>query len=490
MCIANPEGSFIEVNDVFVTALGYSKEQLLSKNFYELMHPDDIQETQSTVTRIKAGGKAKNFENRYQHANGSFKVLSWSASIDKASRLIYAMAREVTDEAMARDRLLQIESGLESEAIIAETDKQGRINFVNDNFCKISGYGRSELLGKTHRVINSGQHPPEFFADLWKKISTGLVWAGIIQNRKKNGDYYYVQTLIIPLRDIVGDINGYLSIRQDLTESIKHKAAFTKTLNILNETSAIAKVGGWELDVASGELTWTDETFKILEVEKHNDQKPMLPEGLQLFIPEHQSIVENAVNNAALNGIPYELEVMAMSARGRIFWVYTNGQPNYIDGKIVNVSGTIQDIDLRKTAQLNYDKERLISMQNAKMTSLGEVAASMAHEKNNPLGIIVGYTDLLLETGVENKDISKILSSILKASDRIGHIVQGLKKFSRTDAERDFETCQILTIVQEAIELARPRLKNQHVKLNFIGKTKKALLCRPIEVEQVILNFD
>lgn len=124
-----------------------------------------------------------------------------------------------------------------------------------------------------------------------------------------------------------------------------------RALRLLNETGRIAKIGGWELDIASGELTWTDETFRILEVEKKSDQKPMLPEGLALFTPHSAPIIDRAVKRAIELGEPYNLELEALTAKGNVVWVQTNGQPNYKDGKIISISGTIQDISERKARE-------------------------------------------------------------------------------------------------------------------------------------------
>ena len=87
----------------------------------------------------------------------------------------------------------------------------------------------------------------------------------------------------MPVTSADGKIESYLSVRFDFTQQINAINERDRVLAILNETGKIAKVGGWELDVSSGNLLWTDETFKILEVEKKDDQRPILPEGLELF---------------------------------------------------------------------------------------------------------------------------------------------------------------------------------------------------------------
>jgi len=106
---------------------------------------------------------------------------------------------------------------LDEFAIVARTDRAGRILDVNDRFCEISKYERHELIGQTHRLLNSGFHPRSFFVNMWKTISAGATWRGVIKNRAKDGSFYWVLTTIVPERGTDGRVSGYTAIRIDIT---------------------------------------------------------------------------------------------------------------------------------------------------------------------------------------------------------------------------------------------------------------------------------
>jgi PAS domain S-box-containing protein len=107
---------------------------------------------------------------------------------------------------------------LDKAAIVGFTDAEGRITYANEMFCHASGYSQEELIGKDHRILNSFRMGKDFFKQMWRVISSGKSWRGEICNRSKNGSYYWVNTTIIPILGVDGNVEKYISIQRDITK--------------------------------------------------------------------------------------------------------------------------------------------------------------------------------------------------------------------------------------------------------------------------------
>lgn len=134
-------------------------------------------------------------------------------------------------------------------SIVSKTDPKGRITYVNERFCSISGYSKEELLGKSHSIVRHPEMPKEVYAELWNTIKNEKkIWQGIVKNLAKNGESYYVKATIMPIFDKSGEICEYISIRQDISDIMSDRKQLFDYLNA-NKLSVIVMIKIEDYDV-------------------------------------------------------------------------------------------------------------------------------------------------------------------------------------------------------------------------------------------------
>ncbi|MCQ8127718.1 PAS domain S-box protein [Methylomonas rivi] len=160
--------------------------------------------------------------------------------VDGCVRGFYVIAYDVSEIVESRRKLADalrenelLSRTINEQLLISITDRAGRIREVNDNFCRLSGYSREELLGQNHRMVNSGLHPRTFWKSMWRTVSAGKAWRAEVCNRAKDGSLYWVDNMIAPIREADGGIDRYISVRTDITEKKRADAELARVNALL-----------------------------------------------------------------------------------------------------------------------------------------------------------------------------------------------------------------------------------------------------------------
>jgi two-component system, cell cycle sensor histidine kinase and response regulator CckA len=147
------------------------------------------------------------------------------ATLVRTIRNTLAMHSLQQEHHSAEESIRKLSRAVEQSAdMVMVTDRQGILEYVNPAFEALTGYGREEVCGKTPRILKSGEQPPEVYQEMWKTISAGNVFRGILVNRKKNGELYHVEETICPVRDPAGQITHFIANGRDLTERMRLEA--------------------------------------------------------------------------------------------------------------------------------------------------------------------------------------------------------------------------------------------------------------------------
>jgi len=140
--------------------------------------------------------------------------------------------RKVVDldkQVLVNEALLnEYKKAVDASSIVSKTDLDGKITYINEEFSKISGYDKYELIGKSHNIIRHQNTPTKLFIELWETINKKEIWKGIIQNKRKNGTSYFVNSTIVPILDIKDNISEFISIRTDVTDLIEKEKLILK----------------------------------------------------------------------------------------------------------------------------------------------------------------------------------------------------------------------------------------------------------------------
>ena len=376
---------------------------------------------------------------------------------------------------------------IEREAIVAYTNKKGVIEYVNSNFCLISGYSSKELIGKDHRILNSGYHPKSFFIDIWSTILSGNVWVGDICNRAKDGSLYWVNSTISP-SIVDGEIAGFYAVRNDITRQKELEQRNLELTRLSNDLQKIAQIGGWSYIIDSEEFLITDQMRDILGIPSSLEMRPQDIDELIPNSKEH-SFTELLCRASKVEGRITE-DYKMISLKGVVICIkITASLIKDAEGKPTKITGTFQDISELKEAEEKIELERRKSIHSGKLASIGEMASSVVHEMNNPLTVIQGNVRSIMEL-TDTSEIHNRIKKIQRPIENLLKLADSLRKYSRgSKISLNYMTYDLKTLIEECLLYLEHRFNYSNIELILELEEDVKIKCDRSEMEQVIVNL-
>ena len=351
-------GAFVEVNDSFERFTGYSRAEAMGRNARDLKLWMDPVQREFLYAELRAGRPVSGLEARIRRKDGAMRIGLRFATRVEISGVAHVLSimRDIT-EARRAEQALQRErdfaAGLIAAAptIIVMLDLEGRISHVNPYFEKLAGCRLDEVRGKDWFETFLPERERERVRALFQSAVQGVPTRGNINPVvTRSGEEREIEWHDQTVRDEQGNVAALLAIGQDVTERRRVEDALRASEERLNEAQRIARVGNWELDLASGRLSWSDEIFRIFEIDKAKFGATY-EAFLSAIHPGDRDLVNAAYTDSLKTRKPYDITHRLRMADGRIKYVHERCESKFdVEGKPLSSIGTVQDITERKLA--------------------------------------------------------------------------------------------------------------------------------------------
>lgn len=349
-------GRYTAINKQFEDFSGLKRADVLGKSDFELF-PLSVAQHSAQNDKAVIEGKKPVEREEFGPVHGEMHTfISTKYPLISEDGVIYGIcgiSSDITERKRAEEELSQIFS-MSLDMICAADLNTATFLKVNPAFEAVLGYGEEELLEKPFFEFI---HPDDI--DPTRSIiEKTLRLGGKVINfenryRRKDGRYRWLSWVshTNPEKDVI------YAVARDVTDWKETRRTLERSKSLLDATGRMARVGGWEVDPLTWEVSWTDETYRIHEVPLGH--KPTLEEAVHFFHPEDRESLTEAIRRAAVEGRPYDMEIRFITAKGNHLWTRTICEPKVENGKVVKLRGMFQDITERKRVEQQLQERNL-----------------------------------------------------------------------------------------------------------------------------------
>jgi PAS domain S-box-containing protein len=502
------DGKITDVNEASIKATGVVREKLIGTDFSSYF--TEPAKAQEGYLQVFEKGFVSDYPLTIRHKAGTLTDVLYNASLykDKAGVVlgVFAAARDVTKQKLADVNLkksLQEISGykfaLEESSIVAITNAAGIINYVNDNFCKISKYSREELLGHDHRMVNSGYHTKEFIKEIWNKILKGEIWRGEIKNKAKDGSFYWVDSTIVPFLDEQGKIYQFVAIRTDITAKKLLSQYVRSLIEASRDPLLVINIHGQITDMNEATVNVTGKTrieltgsdFKNYFTEPNkasNVYQEIFAKGFVVDYP--LTITDHKLTDVLFNGSVYKDDkgnVQGAVIVARDITIQKRNEKELVEAKVFAELAT----SLAEEAKDKAERAVLVAEEAAK--SKQQFLRNMSHEIRTPMNAIIGFTKVLLKTEFTAKQ-KEYLMAIKMSGDALIVLINDILDLAKVDSGKmTFESIpfRMASSITAMLHLFEPKINEKNLELVRVydEQIPEVLLGDPVRLHQIILNL-